>query len=339
MRTSMVSARIFGIDSGLARHLHQVAGAETVSAAFIDSGLPEVSVDAPDVFMPMRCLYRLFEFFARECGDQNFSLAFHDAVRIEDWGPWGNYILSAKTLAEALQRLQMVAPYQINLDKVSLEADSDEVLICYERGSHVSIGYRHYALGVVFAILNICRHFLGSDWTARRMELDFPRPKNSAQFEDVFECPVVFGRARIAIGVLREECSQRPLQASDGPCVTLSDIHRRMIEAPKDFVSTVRETIRLQQLERPVDIDAVGACLSVGPRTLQRRLSDEGVTFRELVSHVRAERATELLRGTDVPILEIAGELGYSSTSHFSRAFQRTTGARPSDLRNRVANG
>jgi AraC-like DNA-binding protein len=59
--------------------------------------------------------------------------------------------------------------------------------------------------------------------------------------------------------------------------------------------------------------------------------------FRYLVER-RVERATELLRGTDLPITAIALELGFASSSHFSRVFKKLASVPPREFR-RTARG
>jgi AraC-like DNA-binding protein len=54
--------------------------------------------------------------------------------------------------------------------------------------------------------------------------------------------------------------------------------------------------------------------------------------FRYLVER-RVQRAAELLRGTDLPITAIALELGFASSSHFSRVFKSLAHVTPRDFR------
>ena len=51
------------------------------------------------------------------------------------------------------------------------------------------------------------------------------------------------------------------------------------------------------------------------------------------VRRIRMERASELLSDTDLPIQQIAKEVGYAKPSAFTAAFSKTTGLLPSDLR------
>ena len=52
-----------------------------------------------------------------------------------------------------------------------------------------------------------------------------------------------------------------------------------------------------------------------------------------LLDEVRLDRATELVRKTDIPLERISTQLGFSDVRSFRRAFKRWTGKNPSDLR------
>jgi AraC-like DNA-binding protein len=147
---------------------------------------------------------------------------------------------------------------------------------------------------------------------------------------------VVFGRSEIRIVASIEDLlSTTPVKRNIRP-VSLSDVRRSLrLQAPKDFPSVVAELLRaeLGVIEDHPSLESVASRLRIGPRTLQRRLVDEGLSFRDLLNDVRTERARELLTETEAPVIDIAVELGYSSATHFTRAFRRSTGHTPSDLR------
>jgi hypothetical protein len=63
------------------------------------------------------------------------------------------------------------------------------------------------------------------------------------------------------------------------------------------------------------------------PRTLNRRLRDEGKTFNALLAETRYEIARQLLRDTHLKIADIAMILGYADSASFNRAFRRWSGA------------
>ncbi|AOJ05306.1 AraC family transcriptional regulator [Burkholderia mayonis] len=87
----------------------------------------------------------------------------------------------------------------------------------------------------------------------------------------------------------------------------------------------------------PSTLDDMARLMNTSPRTLKRRLQDEGTTFRALLAGARSAMASELLTDTDLPLSEIAERLGFSDLSSFSQAFKRWQGMAPSAFRSRAA--
>ncbi|MGH3738854.1 MAG: AraC family transcriptional regulator ligand-binding domain-containing protein [Micromonosporaceae bacterium] len=73
--------------------------------------------------------------------------------------------------------------------------------------------------------------------------------------------------------------------------------------------------------------------LMVSARTLRRRLTAEGVSFRELSWTARQERAEQLLTSTDLTVERVAASVGYSEAATFVRAFSRRHGVSPTAYR------
>jgi AraC-like DNA-binding protein len=63
--------------------------------------------------------------------------------------------------------------------------------------------------------------------------------------------------------------------------------------------------------------------LHVSPRTLHRRLVEEGTSFRATLEEVRRALAVDYLGSDRFGVAEIAYRLGYSDLSNFRRAFKR----------------
>jgi len=73
----------------------------------------------------------------------------------------------------------------------------------------------------------------------------------------------------------------------------------------------------------------------MSPRTLRRRLAEEGTSFRGVLERIRFEAAEERLREPTLSLAEIAAELGYADQANFARAFRGWTGESPSAYRRR----
>lgn len=82
-----------------------------------------------------------------------------------------------------------------------------------------------------------------------------------------------------------------------------------------------------------VSIDAAAMRMRVSRRTLQRRLSEDGITFRDLVREVREMLAIHYVKTTALPYAEVSFLLGFEQPSSFFRAFREWTGATPETVR------
>ena len=84
-----------------------------------------------------------------------------------------------------------------------------------------------------------------------------------------------------------------------------------------------------------VRIDSIARHLAMSARSLQRRLSAEGVTYQALVEETRKEAAGRYVAGSTLSLAEIAYLVGYSEPASFHRAFKRWYGVTPEGFRNR----
>lgn len=76
-----------------------------------------------------------------------------------------------------------------------------------------------------------------------------------------------------------------------------------------------------------IGLAETATALALSPAYLSRVFSEHArMTLIEYLTRLRVERACSLLIGTDLPIEEVAGLVGYVSSSHFSRVFKREMG-------------
>jgi AraC-like DNA-binding protein len=82
------------------------------------------------------------------------------------------------------------------------------------------------------------------------------------------------------------------------------------------------------------NVEGVARSLGLSPRSLARKLQDEGVTFSELLENMRRERAIHYVERSNLAPQQIAHLLGYSTTAAFCRAFSRWYGQSALRVRN-----
>lgn len=114
-----------------------------------------------------------------------------------------------------------------------------------------------------------------------------------------------------------------------------SFIDRRFPSMVMPLRTRVRINIARLLIEGSCTQEHVAAALGLHPRTLQRKLRDEGESFEAIKDSVRRDLALRYLQQPDVPLVRVTEMLGYSETSVLSRSCVRWFRASPRELRNR----
>ncbi|MFO1079007.1 MAG: AraC family transcriptional regulator ligand-binding domain-containing protein [Reyranellaceae bacterium] len=137
-----------------------------------------------------------------------------------------------------------------------------------------------------------------------------------------------------------------PAAVLDWPVIGAdADLRRRLEGEVERYWALRQPTVAeraVRQLRARVIIgdatrERLAELLDLSTRSLNRRLQEEGTSFRELLDRARFQVAQQLLLGTRMPVTAVALALGYAEASAFNHAFQRWSGERPSDWRKRTA--
>ena len=97
-----------------------------------------------------------------------------------------------------------------------------------------------------------------------------------------------------------------------------------------------RDGVEIIESEYPgqLSLDEVAHRVAASRRQLQRAFAEAGeTTFRTYLQEVRMRRAAELLRGSSLPVNQVASAVGYRQPAQFAKAFRRHHGTPPSTFR------
>lgn len=169
------------------------------------------------------------------------------------------------------------------------------------------------------------------------LALELARPASSrTALEQYFGCPVQFASETNRIAFRREDLDKLFVTYNKELLDVLApELDRRLGHYEmSDSVSEQTKWVLRRRLTagRP-DIRSVAAELAMSERSLQRRLTDEGVTFQTLVGETRHQLALEHLTDASLSLIEIAFMLGYEDQNSFFRAFRQWEDQTPSDWR------
>ncbi|MEO1307690.1 MAG: AraC family transcriptional regulator ligand-binding domain-containing protein [Pseudomonadota bacterium] len=155
--------------------------------------------------------------------------------------------------------------------------------------------------------------------------------KETAAFEDWFGCEISGGQA--ASFSLDAIDAMRPFLTHDNQMWQSfePDLRRRMDAARENLGMRARVENALLELlpSGRTQIDDVAGELAVSRRSLQRRLSDEGTSWLEVLNSARMRLAQHYLTNTNFSAAEVSFLLGFEDPNSFFRAFRRWTGSTP----------
>lgn len=293
----------------------------------------------PESRVPVTRYSALYRIINEQLDDEGFGL-FSRPLRRGSFEFLCRSALSAETLGAALDRI--VRFLRIVLDDLEVEVQraGDTALLIITQKQPLPVGES----GRVFAFEWLLRmiHGLTAWLVARPLALDavafpYPPPPHAAEYELVFAPRCSFGDTRLvarfsaaslALPVRRDEAALRQYLA-DAPA-SITTLYRR----DRALALRVRDALRAALPEqRP--LPEVARMLFLSPRTLHRRLEDEGTSFRAIRESLRRDLAVEWLTKSKRPLNRIAADLGFADASAFYRAFAAWTGAGPRDYRQR----
>jgi AraC-like DNA-binding protein len=199
---------------------------------------------------------------------------------------------------------------------------------------------RHQMEFWITALVRICRHLSGMDLRPVRISVTHPRFHGSEAFEDFLRCKVSFRAdpGEVDEIVFAGGVDALPVQEADpylsqvmvSQCEQATARHARVSGSLRQRVEN--EIVQALPHGRAL-MDEVARTLGMSKRTLARRLSEEGVSYMEILEDVRVDMAEHYLRNSHLPISEIAWLLGYAETSAFTNSFRRWTGSTPRHVR------
>lgn len=184
-------------------------------------------------------------------------------------------------------------------------------------------------------LLALGRKGTGRPLTPLRVDFERPDPGSDAH-QAYFGCPIRWSAQRNAM-VLRSAELDRPFPGHNREFLDLVTPALAAALGELRAESTTAEQVkvvlkRMLASGRP-EVAGVARDLGLSERTLQRRIADEGTTFRALLAEARQELGRRLLSDPSMGIDEVACLLGYQDTGSFHRGFREWEGTTPSHWR------
>lgn len=251
------------------------------------------------------------------------------------------YVTTSSTLREATQVFDWVRELINPMLEVRLEEQGQDArLVLNFAGLDADTVPRPWFSETMFAaILKFGRVLKQQgDWM-RLLSFRHAAPSYAEIYQPFFQLPVKFGQPRYAL-----EFERRLLDLPlDGGFPALhaqarQRVEQRLKQLPRrgGLVASIEQAFERKPALLGQGVESIAAELDLHPRTLQRRLRDEGESYAELWDRVRYRIALQQLSDPQLAIEDISERLGFSDRRSFTRAFTRWSGVTPSDYRSKA---
>ena len=266
-------------------------------------------------------------------GDPAFGLKAGGQKRPERFGVVGFAAMTSPTFGVALARMVRYIRLVWG-DPHELQRQGSEITVRLLGGPErpYSQGKLDYELA---SLLTFGRLFTGEALRPLWIAVRGPAPAYAAHYTELFDCPVRFNQSHHSICFAERDTERRLISANAAVAgqfehcaeLGLSQLHE------VDLASRVRAALRGMLRGDEPTLAAVASELHLSIRTLQRRLGEAELSFRELLDEARHELALQHLRSGLASLMEISYLLGFADPNSFFRAFKRWTGTTPDGYR------
>jgi len=269
------------------------------------------------------------------------GLLVGDRLTANTHGMLGYAAMNSGTLRQAIDLVQRYLPVRTSLVTVRQVASGRSMRVIFEESEPLG----EVRVAVLEAIVLTMKNMIGAACMGinpvESVAFPFPAPAHADLARALFKLDPVY-RASWAGFSIPLDLIDAPLRMADPAAF---EDARQICQRELDKLT--RQTSLATRLRRLLldrragypSLDVAARLFNMTPRTLHRRLVEEGTSFRDVLDDVRHTLAVEHLKSSHLTIDEIAYTLGYGEMSNFRRAFKRWEGMAPSDFRRQARGG
>lgn len=293
-------------------------------------GLSQVQLGDPRAYMAYHAFLALLEETARELDEPEFGLKLSQCQDLGMMGLIGLFLQQSRDLRSFFAAARSTIHSHNEGEDWELKIEGQWASVRrYERIKAVASNRqgRELAIG---AVLRVIRQLIGDSWKPAWVSFIHGPAVPVASYKKCLQAEVQFNQEFDGL-VFDVSNLDRSLTGSSEQVRLLLDqnLSELQLKYHEDFPEQVRTLIRHSIDHDSCKLENIARLLALSPRTLQRRLGEQGLAFRHLLNEVRTELACTFLKETDQPLNQLSLRLGYTEASAFTRAFRQQMGMAP----------
>jgi len=306
--------------------LRRFGDSETLRAAILEgSGVSEADLDDPQVELRFSQQVRQFDNMNRLFGE-GWPLDAPELWRPAAHGALGVAVMSSPNVAAAMEVLARYVPARTPNQRIKLGREPGALVLRHSLVAPLPESqHRIFAEAVLLAVGSVLGTLLGAAIADVRFDFIWGRPAYGQKMEEALRGRVRWGTAANAVAVPKRLLSlSSPLADTVLHHAALERLDQsvRMADAPEGVKARVERLLAHSKTGRQAS-EITARTLGLSQRTLVRRLSDSGVSYRDLVDAELQARARRWLDAGVLSRADIGERLGFADATGFSRACRR----------------
>lgn len=293
-----------------------------------------------DAFVPFESVVRLVEASAEELTCPDFGLRLARWQGLDILGPVAVMARNADTVLEgmsAIARYLYVHCPALRLSPADAPGPG-QLRFTYTMDLPPSLpAAQSYELSLANAALMIA-FLAGPGGAPSAVYFQHDQQGEAAAYRAALGAPVVFGHPWCGFD-LPAELLERRIDRADPQTKRIAAryLDSEFLAPDAPLSERVAQLARRMLPTGQCGVDPIAAHLGLHPRTLQRRLTVEGLTCQDVIDRVRREQAARYLAEPTFPFAQVAGLLGYAEQSVLNRSCRRWFGRTPQQYRNEAS--
>lgn len=302
---------------------------------FAHAGIDLTAARAPGAHFSVAEVERLVEALIELSATPHLGLLVGELIDPASLGVLGQLVATSASSQHAIVTFSQFKRLLHPLFDLAVHTEGGQDLLVYSSNDSTPIGDKpYYAEALLSTVVSLRRHFLGVSSTPTAATFRHARPTYVAEYQRVFGCPIRFDQARDAVSYTHADVTAPMLGTSPGYHSMLrAQAEDELARSEPLIVAQVRRVIHSRLAEPNLSLADAAKQLAMSARTLQRRLNEAHVSFRQLRDQARHQEARRLLSRRDLNSEQVALALGYTDRSNFVRAFERWEGTGPRAFR------
>jgi len=296
-------------------------------------GIDKALLNKPDARIPHELIEEFMGQAISLTKDPTFGILMAKFADQTAFQVFGLATAASDSLKDAFERIARYCIVVSSVLKVTIHQQDNETHVVVSKADRVKV-INYASIDFTSAVLvRFCRARSGKRINPLRVDFEHEAPSGDLKaYNNMFRCPVQFGQSQNRV-VFEKGVVDEPLYGVDPVMKQLTDqaIEQKLraVEQGETLSDRISQYLRSALSSGEPTPNQVASQFHLSLRTLQRKLAEEGQSYRALYDNTRRDMSLDLMSDPSYSITEIAFLLGFSDLSSFSRTFKRWMGVTP----------